>query len=91
MSDKIGEQFDGVISGVSNWGIFVEIIENKCEGLISVRELDDDFYEFDEENYCLKGRSTRKKYQLGDPVRVEILRTNLAKKQLDFILVEEEI
>ena len=90
MSDKIGEQFDGVISGVSNWGIFVEIIENKCEGLVPVRELDDDFYEFDEENYCLKGRRTRKKYQLGDPVRVEILRTNLAKKQLDFILVEEE-
>ena len=55
MSDKTGQGFDGVISGVTEWGIYVEIIENQCEGMVSVRELADDFYEYDEENYCIKG------------------------------------
>lgn len=89
MQDKIGQVFDGIISGVTEFGVFVEIIENKCEGLVPIRELQDDYYEYDEDNYCLTGRRTSKKYQLGDPVKVEILRTNLAKKQLDFVLVEE--
>jgi len=83
LKDKIGEEFDGIISGVVDWGLYVEIIENKCEGLISIRELDDDFYEFDEENYRLIGRHSRNQYQLGDTVRVEILSANLAKKQID--------
>ncbi len=83
LKDKIGEEFDGIISGVVDWGLYVEIIENKCEGLISIRELDDDYYEFDEENYRLIGRHSRNQYQLGDPVRVEILSANLAKKQID--------
>lgn len=90
MSDKIGQKFAGVISGVTEWGIFVEITENKCEGLIPVRQLDDDFYEFDEENYCLLGKQTGRKFQLGDEVMVEIWRTNLAKKQLDLMWVKEE-
>jgi len=88
MSDKIGQIFDGVISGVTEWGFFVELIENKCEGLISMRELVDDFYEFDEDNYCITGRKKRKKYQLGDAIKVEVYRINLPKKQLDFKLVE---
>lgn len=89
MSDKIGKVFDGVISGVTEWGFFVEIIENKCEGLVSMRDLIDDFYEFDEDNYCIIGRRKNKKYQLGDPVKVEVYRVNLPKKQLDFKLAEE--
>lgn len=90
MSDKIGEVFEGVISGVTEWGLFVELVENKCEGLVSVRDLTDDFYELDENNYCIVGRRTNKRFQLGDTLKVEVYRTNLSKKQLDFRLVEEE-
>jgi len=87
MSDKTGIPFDGVISGVTEWGIYVEIIENQCEGMIHIRELADDFYEYDEENYCLKGRSTGKIYTLGDRVSVEVVKADLQKKQLDYKLV----
>ncbi len=89
MQDKVGSEFDGIISGVSEYGIFVEIIENKCEGLVAIRELADDFYEYDDENYWLIGRHSGKVYQLGQKVVVEILRANLARKQLDFGLVEQ--
>lgn len=84
MSDKLDQVFEGVISGVTEWGIYVEIIENQCEGMISVRELDDDFYEYDEENYCLRGRSTGKLYTLGDRVKIAVVKADLQKKQLDF-------
>jgi ribonuclease R len=84
MSDKMGEVFNGVISGVTEWGIYVEIIENQCEGMVSVRDLADDFYEYDEENYCIRGRSTGKLYTLGDRVKVEVLKADMQKKQLDF-------
>lgn len=84
MSDKMGQVFDGVISGVTEWGIYVEIIENQCEGMVSVRDLADDFYEYDEENYCIRGRSTGKLYTLGDRVKVEVLKADMQKKQLDF-------
>jgi ribonuclease R len=87
MGDKTGQVFEGVISGVTEWGIYVEIVENQCEGMVSVRELDDDFYEYDEENYCIKGRSTGKQYTLGDTVKVEVVRADLQKKQLDYKLV----
>jgi ribonuclease R len=87
MKDKLGKQFDGIISGVTEFGIFVEIIENKCEGMVTMRDMLDDFYEYDEDNYCLKGRRTGKTYQLGDPVKIEVLRANLPKKQLDFAFV----
>ena len=90
MQDKIGQEFSGVISGVTDWGIFVEL-ENKCEGMVSVNTLDDDFYIFDEKNYCLVGRHSHRKFQLGDEVRVEITRANLEKKQLDFRLIKEKI
>jgi ribonuclease R len=89
MMDKIGQEFKGVVSGVTDWGIFVEL-ENKCEGLVPVSSLDDDFYIFDEKNYCLVGRHTQQKYQLGDELSVEIMRANLEKKQLDFRLVRED-
>ncbi len=86
MSDKVGQVFEGVISGVTEWGLYVELVENKCEGLVHIRNLDDDFYEFDEDNYCLTGRRNNKRFQLGDSLSVVISRANLEKKQLDFIL-----
>ena len=88
MSERMGEEFEGTISGVTEWGLYVEINENKCEGMISLRELDDDFYDFDEKAYCLTGRRFRKKYSLGDPIRVKVVRANLERKQLNFALVE---
>ena len=87
MSDKQGQVFDGVISGVTEWGLFVEITSNKCEGLVPMRELSDDFYVYDEKNYCLIGERTKKKYQLGDEVRIRVANANLDKKQLDFAIV----
>jgi len=86
MQDKIGKEFEGIISGVTEYGIFVEIIENKCEGMVATRDMMDDFYEYDEDNYCITGRQTGNKFQLGDPVKIVVLRTNLSKKQLDFAL-----
>lgn len=88
MQDKIGQEFSGVISGVTDWGIYVEL-ENKCEGMVPISLLDDDFYIFDEKNYCLAGRHSHRVFQLGDVVKVEIARANLEKKQLDFRLIQE--
>ncbi len=87
MQDKVGQEFEGVISGVTDWGLYVELVETKCEGMVSIHELDDDIYEFDEENYRIIGRRNKKTFQLGDDVRVEVLRTNLAKKQMDLHLI----
>jgi ribonuclease R len=87
MSERMGKVFEGVISGVTEWGIYVEIIENQCEGMVSVKDLDDDYYEYDEENYCLRGRSTGKLYTLGDRVKVEVVKADLQKKQLDYRFV----
>lgn len=84
MSDKIGKVYDGVISGITEWGLYVEINENKCEGMIPIRELDDDFYELDEKNYRLVGRRTKREYRLGQPVSIQVARANLDRKQLDF-------
>ncbi len=88
LADKIGQEYDGIISGVTEWGIFVEIIENHCEGMIRLRDLQDDNYFFDEDNYCLRGRKYGKVLTLGDNVRIEVKRADLVKKQLDFALVE---
>jgi ribonuclease R len=88
MGDKIGEEFDAHISGIQSYGIYCEIDENHCEGMVAMRELDDDYYDFDEKNYCLIGRRHHHKYQLGDPIRIRVERANLEKRQLDFSLVE---
>lgn len=88
MQDHIGKIYPGVISGVTDWGIFVEL-ENKIEGMIPLRELDDDFYIFDEKNYQIVGKHSQKVYQLGDEITVKIWRTNLEKKQLDFQLANK--
>lgn len=86
MSERLGQTYDGVISGVTEWGLYVELNENKCEGLVPVRDLDDDYYEFDEKNYCLRGRRKNKVYSLGDAITIKVARANLEKKQLDFAL-----
>lgn len=89
MSERVGMEFEGVISGVTEWGLYVEINENKCEGMVPMRDLGDDYYDFDEKNYCLIGRRHHKKFSLGDPVTIKVARANLEKKQLDFALVEK--
>ncbi|WP_291858792.1 ribonuclease R [Marinilabilia sp.] len=86
LKDRVGEVFEGVISGVTEWGIYVELDENKCEGMVPIRDLDDDYYQFDEDNYCLVGRRKNRKYQLGDAVKIQIAKANLEKRQLDFVL-----
>ena len=88
MQDKLGMVFDGVISGVTEWGLYVELNENKCEGLVPIRDLDDDYYEFDEKNYCLLGRRKKRQYRLGDPITIKVAQANLERKQLDFQLAE---
>ena len=89
MSDKIGEEFEGVISGITEWGIYVEIVENKCEGMISLRELTDDFYIFDEKNYRIYGRHSKRQFRLGDKLKIKVWKINLQKRYLDFKLADE--
>ncbi|PIX34030.1 MAG: ribonuclease R [Bacteroidetes bacterium CG_4_8_14_3_um_filter_31_14] len=91
MSDKVGQEFDGVISGVTEWGIYVEIIENKCEGMISLRELDDDFYIFDEKRYLIYGKHKNKQYRLGDSIRIIVAKINIQKRFLDFKIVKPKV
>ena len=90
MGDKVGECFDGHISGIQSYGIYVEIDENHCEGLVPMHDLRGDYYEFDEAHYCLIGRRHHSKYQLGDPIRIKVARANLEKRQLDFTLADDE-
>jgi len=90
MQDHLGEIYSGVISGVTEWGLYVELDENKCEGLVPVRDLADDYYDLDERNFCLVGRRHNNRYRLGDVVNVQVARTNLDKKQLDFVIVDED-
>lgn len=91
LKDKIGQEFDAVISGVTEWGIYAEIIVNKCEGMIPLRDMDDDHYRFDEDNYCVVGERTKKVFQLGDPVSIRIANANLERKQLDFTLASSPL
>ena len=87
MSDKIGETYDAHISGITSYGIYAEIDENHCEGMVPMRDLDDDYYDFDERNFCLVGRRRHHKYQLGDKIRIKVASANVEKKQLDFVIV----
>ena len=89
MADKLGNEYDAHISGITSYGIYCEIDENHCEGMVPMRDLGDDYYDFDERNYCLVGRRRHHKYQLGDPIRIRVARANLEKRQLDFALAEE--
>lgn len=88
MADKVGMEFDAHISGVQSYGLYCEIDENHCEGLVGMHDLDSDYYEFDERNYCLVGRRHHRKYQLGDAIRIKVARANIEKRQLDFVLAD---
>lgn len=88
MAEKLGETYDAHISGITSYGIYAEIDENHCEGMIPMRDLGDDYYDFDERNFCLIGRRHHHKYQLGDAIRIQVAKANLEKKQLDFTVAE---
>ena len=88
MADRLGKVYEGSVSGVTEWGLYVELDENKCEGMVPIRDLVDDYYEFDEKNYCLIGRRYRHIYRLGDKLTVQVARADLNRKQLDFALVD---
>ncbi|MDP2413218.1 ribonuclease R [Daejeonella sp.] len=88
LQNNIGEEFSGIISGLTEWGMYVEIIANKCEGMIRLRDLNDDFYVLDEKNYCIIGQRRKKKYQLGDEVTIMVKKVDLGKRQIDFTLVK---
>ncbi len=90
MRDRLGEIYDGVISGVTEWGFYVELTESMCEGLVPIRDLADDYYDFDEKNYCLIGRRHGVRYTLGDQVKVQVARADLDRKQLDFALIDDK-
>ena len=87
MQDKIGETFSGIISGVSDWGIYVEIDENKCEGMVYIKDIEDDKYYFSEQQQAILGKKTNKKYTLGDKINIEVKKADLVKKHLDFIII----
>ncbi len=89
MGDRIGQEFNGTVSGVTEFGLYVSVDENSCEGMIPLRLLVDDYYEFDERNFCLIGRRYHKRYALGDKVRIRVERANLERRQLDFALVDD--
>jgi len=89
LEDNVGSIFIGIISGVTEWGMYVEIIENKCEGMIRLRDITDDFYVLDEKNYCIVGQRKHKKYQLGDEVQVKVKKVDLSKRQIDFSLMQD--
>lgn len=90
MRDRLGEIYEGVISGVTEWGFYVELDENMCEGLVPIRDLADDYYDLDEKNYCLIGRRHGVRYTLGDRVKVQVARADLERKQLDFALIDDK-
>ncbi len=89
LQNNVGMEYIGIISGLTEWGMYVEIIENKCEGMIRLRDLNDDFYVLDEKNYCIIGQRRKKKYQLGDEVKILVKKVDLAKRQIDFSLVRD--
>jgi len=89
LEEHIGNTYAGIISGVTEWGMYVEIAENKCEGMVRLRDITDDFYVLDEKNYCIIGQRKHKKYQLGDEVQIKVKKVDLAKRQIDFSLVQD--
>jgi ribonuclease R len=90
MQDKVGNTYDGVISGITEWGMFVELAETRIEGLVSLRDIKEDYLEFNEESFSLKGKSSGQTFVLGFPVKVKVTRANLEQKQLDYALIWDE-
>ena len=89
LEENIGKIYTGIISGVTEWGMYVEISENKCEGMVRLRDITDDFYVLDEKNYCIVGQRKHKKYQLGDEVQIKVKKVDLSKRQIDFTLIQD--
>ncbi|RBQ02393.1 ribonuclease R [Pedobacter miscanthi] len=89
LENNIGTEYKGIISGVTEWGMYVEIEENKCEGMIRLRDISDDFYVLDEKNYCIIGQRKKRKYQLGDEVMIRVKKVDLSKRQIDFTLIPD--
>ena len=87
MQERIGNIYDGTVSGVTEWGLYVEVEPTKVEGMVSIRDIKEDFFEFDEKNYCITGKKSKKKYTLGDKVRIRVLKVNLEQKTIDYELV----
>ena len=87
MQDKVGQEFEGSVSGITEWGMYVEIEPSKVEGMVMLREIKEDFFIYDEKNYCLIGKSTRKRFTLGDKVRIKVSKTNLEQKLIDYTLI----
>ena len=87
MQDKVGQEFEGTVSGITEWGMYVEIEPTKVEGMVMLREIKEDFFIYDEKNFCLVGKATRKKFTLGDKVRIKVYKTNLEQKLIDYTLV----
>ena len=87
MEDKKDQKFKGIISGITDWGLYVEIEENKCEGMVYIRDIKDDKYFYNSDEQSLIGKSTKKKYQLGDPLKIEVKKADLIKKHLDFTII----
>ena len=87
MQNKIGESFSGIISGVSDWGIYVELEENKCEGMVYVKDIVGDKYYYSSDQACLIGKENNKKYQLGDSIKIQVKKADLIKKHLDFTII----
>ena len=89
MQNMLGQEFDGIVSGMTDWGIFVEITETKCEGMIRLTDLDDDFYEFDEKQLCVIGRNNKRMITPGDAIKVLIARTDIERRTIDLKMVYE--
>ena len=89
LQDNVGKEFEGIISGVTEWGMYVELVENKCEGMVRLRDISDDFYVLDEKNYCIIGQRKKRKYQLGDRISIKVKKVDLSKRQIDFSLVTQ--
>ena len=87
MSERIGQVFTGIISGVTDWGMYIEEKETRCEGMVKLRDLGDDYYNLDEKNYCLIGEKTKKKYSLGDSIRFKVTGADVERRTLDYALV----
>ena len=89
MQDQLGSVYDAVITGVTERGLYAEIIETKIEGMIAMRDLDDDFYIFDEDKFCITGERNKKKFQLGDPIKIQVVKVNMQTRNIDFIIAED--
>jgi len=90
MQDKVGYEYDGMISGLTDWGMYVEIDPTKIEGMVALRDIAGDYYEFDEKNYRIIGKRSRRVFVLGDRVRIKVTRANLEQRLLDFELIQLE-